>query len=325
MRTIILSYDYEIFFGDKSGTIERSLIVPTNFLLDKMDELGIKGNFFIDYLMLKCLRKIDTERTARDIQLIETQIKDIVRRGHRIELHLHPRWIDAQYNGDGTWNFQNYTHYALSSLGESAVINMFKEGTAYLNNLAQEVEPGYTICAFRAGGWAIQPFHKIKKAFLEANIKIDSSISYGAYGKNQYSSFDFLNAPDKVMYRFEDDVCKEVDDGQFWEIPISSFHRIIFYRVIDKVHRVLSKRLSHITDGSHRRQDLKYIKRENNMAMMTLSRISPISVIISALLNKKEILVFIDHPKDFSYSSLQSIKLLSYFFKSTTYYNCSQL
>ena len=78
MRTIILSYDYEIFFGDKSGTIERSLIVPTNFLLDKMDELGIKGNFFIDYLMLKCLRKIDTERTARDIQLIETQIKDIV-------------------------------------------------------------------------------------------------------------------------------------------------------------------------------------------------------------------------------------------------------
>ena len=109
------------------------------------------------------------------------------------------------------------------------------------------------------------------------------------------------------MYRFEDDVCKEVDDGQFWEIPISSFHRIIFYRVIDKVHRVLSKRLSPITDGSHRRQDLKYIKRENNMAMMTLSRISPISVIISALLNKKEILVFIDHPKDFSYSSLRIV------------------
>lgn len=71
---------------------------------------------------------------------------------------------------------------------------MFKEGTAYLNNLAQEVEPGYTICAFRAGGWAIQPFHKIKKGFLEANIKIDSSISYGAYGKNQYSYFDFLDA-----------------------------------------------------------------------------------------------------------------------------------
>lgn len=68
--------------------------------------------------MLKYLRKVDTERTNRDIQLIETQIKDIVRRGHRIELHLHPHWIDAQYNGDGTWNFQNYTHYALSSLGK---------------------------------------------------------------------------------------------------------------------------------------------------------------------------------------------------------------
>lgn len=46
MRTIILSYDYEIFFGDKSGTIEKTLIVPTNFLLNKMDELEIKGNIF---------------------------------------------------------------------------------------------------------------------------------------------------------------------------------------------------------------------------------------------------------------------------------------
>ena len=36
MRTIILSYDYEIFFGDKSGTIEKTLIVPTNFLLNKI-------------------------------------------------------------------------------------------------------------------------------------------------------------------------------------------------------------------------------------------------------------------------------------------------
>lgn len=324
MRTIILSYDYEIFFGDKSGTVERTLIVPTNFLLDKMDELEIKGNFFIDYLMLKYLKKVDTERTNRDIQLIETQIKDIVRRGHRIELHLHPHWIDAQYNGDGTWNFQNYTHYALSSLGESTVINMFKEGTAYLNNLAQEVEPGYTICAFRAGGWAIQPFHKIKKGFLEANIKIDSSISYGAYGKNQYSYFDFLDAPNKVMYRFEDDVCNEVADGRFWEIPISSFHRTIFYRIIDKVHRILSKRLSPIADGSHRRQDIKYAERKNNIAMMTLSKISPISVIVSSLLSKKEMLVFIDHPKDFTFSSLCSIRILSYFFKSTTYYNKCQ-
>ena len=324
MRTIILSYDYEIFFGDKSGTIEKTLIVPTNFLLNKMDELEIKGNFFIDYLMLKYLRKVDTERTNRDIQLIETQIKDIVRRGHRIELHLHPHWIDAQYNGDGTWNFQNYTHYALSSLGESVVINMFKEGTAYLNNLAQEVEPGYTICAFRAGGWAIQPFHKIKKGFLEANIKIDSSISYGAYGKNQYSYFDFLDAPNKVMYRFEDDVCNEVADGRFCEIPISSFHRTIFYRIIDKVHRILSKRLSPIADGSHRRQDLKYVKRKNNIAMMTLSKISPISVILSSLLSKKEMLVFIDHPKDFTFSSLCSIRFLSYFFNTTTYYNVCQ-
>ena len=109
MRTIILSYDYEIFFGDKSGTIEKTLIVPTNFLLNKMDELEIKGNFFIDYLMLKYLRKVDTERTNRDIQLIETQIKDIVRRGHRIELHFPPmRTKHNEYNFE---NSMSHLHY----------------------------------------------------------------------------------------------------------------------------------------------------------------------------------------------------------------------
>ena len=35
-KRIILSYDYELFFGDRSGTVQKSLIEPTNQLLDAM-------------------------------------------------------------------------------------------------------------------------------------------------------------------------------------------------------------------------------------------------------------------------------------------------
>lgn len=53
---------------------------------------------------------------------------------------------------------------------------MFVEGCEILHLLARSVEPDYKIVAFRAGGWAVQPFSLLKKAFLSADIRIDSSV-----------------------------------------------------------------------------------------------------------------------------------------------------
>ena len=114
-KKIILSFDYELFFGYKSGTVRKSLIEPTNLLLDGMDKYGFKGNFFVDWQMLKYLKLQSTERTISDYNLIVSQLKDIVRRGHRIELHIHPHWVNAKYNNDGTWDFSDYSHYSLNS------------------------------------------------------------------------------------------------------------------------------------------------------------------------------------------------------------------
>ena len=152
MKRIILSYDYELFFGERSGTVLKSIIEPTNKLMGVMEQNGFRGNFFVDYLMFRELEKLSDERAVSDLSLLKEQIRDMVRRGHRVELHLHPHWIDAKYNGDGTWNFDDFTHYSLSSLDEETIVAMFKEGTDYLNKLAAEVEPGYKIVAFRAGG-----------------------------------------------------------------------------------------------------------------------------------------------------------------------------
>lgn len=157
-KKVIFSYDYELFFGIMSGTVQKTLIEPTNLLLDCMESVSARGNFFIDYLMFECLEKLSDERAKSDLKLMKEQVKDMVRRGHRIELHLHPHWIDAKYNGDGTWDYTDYTHYSLYSLDEDVRSRMFRDGTIYLTKLAREVDPDYTICAFRAGGWTIQPF-----------------------------------------------------------------------------------------------------------------------------------------------------------------------
>ena len=183
-KRIILSYDYELFFGDRSGTVQKSLIEPTNQLLDAMDSVGFKGNFFIDWQMIKYLSMEDDNRCKQDYDAIVNQLKDIVHRGHRIELHIHPHWVDAKYNGDGTWNFNEFEHYSLNSFTKDEITEMFVGGTNLLESIAREVEPDYKIVAFRAGGWAVQPFDMLKEGFIKAGIKVEASVAVGVYTKS---------------------------------------------------------------------------------------------------------------------------------------------
>lgn len=320
-KSIILSFDYELFFGFHSGTVMKSIIEPTNLLLDSMERNGLHGNFFIDYLMFKYLELIQEQCAQNDLKLLKGQVRDMVRRGHRIELHLHPHWIDAKYNGDGTWNYSNFTHYSLSSLDEDTIIGMFKEGADYLNALAREEIPDYTICAFRAGGWAVQPFDKIRRGFLAAGIKIDSSVAAGMYGSNQYSYFDFTSAPQSESWSFENDVCKEHDGGQFIEIPITTVKRTLFNKITDLLMRKATSKLTKITDGTHDRSDIATKKKQkiSNNCMMTFSGHSPLTVVLNLLSIKSSLCVLIDHPKDFTLSNKLSIQWLGRLMTSTTY------
>lgn len=49
---------------------------------------------------------------------------------------------------------------------------MFVEGTNLLTNIAREVDSEYKIVAFRAGGWAVQPFDKLKKGFQKRESRL---------------------------------------------------------------------------------------------------------------------------------------------------------
>lgn len=319
-KKVILSYDYELFFGDRSGTVQKSLIEPTNQLLDAMDSVGFKGNFFIDWQMLKYLSLEEDERCKRDHAAIVNQLKDMVRRGHRIELHIHPHWVDAKYNGDGTWNFDEFRHYSLNSFTKDEITEMFVEGTNLLESIAREVEPDYKIIAFRAGGWAVQPFEMLKEGFIKAGIKIDSSVAIGAYGKNQYSYFDFrdVNSTRPYFYKFSNDVTSENLNGNFLEVPISTYRRNILNRIFDRIFRMFVSSSKVIADGTHMRNDLReHIKPLRSM--VTLSRISHFSSILSVISQRAPIITIIDHPKDYTRSASTNIKFLSILYRTTKY------
>lgn len=320
-KEIIFSYDYELFFGKDSGTVEKSIIYPTNKILGHLEKYGYKGNFFVDWQMLKYIKETNTQRNNDDYRLLENQIKDIVARGHRIELHIHPHWVDAKYIGEGKWDFSNFSHYSLWSFTEEDIANMFVEGKQLLESIARTVIPDYTIVAFRAGGWAVQPFDNLKRAFLEVGIKVDSSVAYGANYKCDYSYYDFRGdvIKDLSEYRFTDDVMKPVSDGDFLEIPISTYKRHLYHKISDRIYRIVTKRSYPITDGTHARDDLKATIVHTKMALITISKRSPLTVLLGVLSQKDNLVTIIDHPKDYSISNKDSFALLSHFVKSTTY------
>lgn len=322
-KKVILSYDYELFFGEKSGTVKKSLIEPTNAIMDAMEKVGFRGNFFIDVLMIKYLSQNLDERSKNDLKMIEDQLRDMLKRGHRIELHLHPHWVDAIYNGDGTWNFDDFHHYSLSSFSEESIVSMFVEGVEYLNRIGSEVVPNYKVCAFRAGGWAVQPFIKLKSAFVLAGIRIDSSSARGIYVKNDDSYYDFRSMPQKDIYKFEDDVCVEVSNGSFIEVPISTYHRPFICSIVHKASQFIHKGYNlRLTDGTHYRPSEKtnvkktsklhnLLHSEDALYMMSFSQSNPFTLKKIIKNRTTGLFCFIDHPKDFSKATCDGIHGIS--------------
>ena len=328
MKNIILSFDYELFFGDVPGTVQKTLIEPTNHLLDAMDEIGAKGSFFVDYLMLKYMTA-ENDETRAEAQIIITQLQDIVKRGHRIELHLHPHWVDAKWL-NGKWDFTDYTHYRLSSFSKEEVTKMFVEGTRYLEEIARKVDDNYKVLAFRAGGWAVLPFGVMREGFEKAGIKVDSSIMHGSVIRTPNYILDFSNTPLKETYCFSDDVMKEDVKGGFVEAPISSlqFDSITFLLSLFwfKRHRDV---LMHTTDGTHNRSCDPPMQQERTTRWQLMHRRRPFSLdgvaspfVINRMIksDKRNLIVFISHPKDYlPVSSLTIIGMKGKGYKFCTY------
>ncbi len=106
MADCLLTLDYELFFK-KSGDAYLSLLKPTDDLLKVLEDTGGKAVFFVDTIYLNLLRTSAEPENLELYKKFEEQLRDIVARGHRIELHLHPHWLDAR-QVEREWVFQSY-------------------------------------------------------------------------------------------------------------------------------------------------------------------------------------------------------------------------
>jgi len=244
---LLLSLDYELFFGHRTGTVTNCLILPTQKVAETAERHGARLSLFVDVLYLQRLMD-EAHRFPHlhdELDAIHNQLVSLKKGGHDIQLHLHPHWLDSTYDGD-QWRLVT-TRYKLHDFSPDILTAMVGSAKKLLTDLV-----GDTVFAFRAGGWCMQPFAPIAPALLAHDIWLDSTVFAGGISDDNDRWFDFFSAPVKDCWRFSDDPNSEDPQGPFVEIPISAMRvtPLLFWRMA--INRKLLPQTDHqpFGDGS---------------------------------------------------------------------------
>ena len=210
---IHLTFDYELFFGANSGTIQNCLLSPTERLIKLASKHQVPFVFYVDAGYLCQLRKYQhIEQCAKDYRLVAEQLKSLTVAGHEIALHVHPHWEDSFYENN-QWKIDT-KRYKLADFSDQDIERIITKYHQALSEITGKVCQSY-----RAGGWCIQPFEPIKKALQKNNIHKDASVYYKGIHLSPAHAYDFSSAPDKDLWKFESDPCIEAANGSFIEVP----------------------------------------------------------------------------------------------------------
>jgi len=214
---VILTLDYELFFGTRVGTLRQSIIETSNILLEVLNRYHAKAVFFVDatYLLRMNMLKEKHPALQGDYEEMVNHIRDLEREGHQIQLHIHPHWLDSSYE-NGAWSM-DVRRYRLIDWSKDDAYKIIASSVCELNQ-----HLSHDVFAFRAGGWCIQPFHHIAKALIDHGIQLDSTVFKHGKALSESHAFDFTEAPDLTHWKFDSDPCVASDAGLFKEVAISS-------------------------------------------------------------------------------------------------------
>lgn len=315
-KSILFTFDYELFLGKRSGTVSKCLLIPTERVLSILEQEHAKCIFFVDTLYLFRLEEIAEkyENAYKDKENIDKQIRQIVTHGHYVFPHIHPHWLDAVYLPDiNQWDLSDIRKYRFHALTQQQRSFVFQKSFQILEKIMtveKMTEKKHLIDSFRAGGWCIQPFEDFKPFFQQYGIKNDFSVLRGMKDTSSVRYYDFTRIPQKNIYHFEDDVVVENEQGQFTEYTISHIYISLLHRFFNRIWlKYLWKTGNRsIGDGI---SIISYPVQEKNqhyiMAAIELLNAATLPSFI-LYLKKNNYLHFITHPKMLSDHNIRTLE-----------------
>lgn len=187
MINIILTLDYEIY-GSGSGSVLNQMLYPTHSLLKICDKFEVPMNIMLEVTEYQKFKEFDKE-LSKDLgyspsELIKSQISSAYNRGHDVQLHTHPQWMDAQYS-DKKWIIKE-PQRSIVDLSDKEAIDFLDNSKSELELLMRQVDLNYKCTAMRLTNlpWVEAP-KKAIQAMISSNIKIHSFATSNSSKNNE--------------------------------------------------------------------------------------------------------------------------------------------
>ena len=214
---LLITLDYELFFGRHVGTVEHCMLRPLEALKAVVDPHAVKLTLFVDagYLVRLAAQAEAEPVLMDDYRRIGAQLRELVDHGHDVQLHIHPHWEDSVYV-DGSWRIDT-GRYRLHDFETSDVARIVGDYKKALTDIV-----GDRVFAYRAGGWCLQPFEPLADALAQQGVWLDSTVYFNGHSPDDIRGFDFRQAPKRTQWRFNQDPLHPEEAGRFLEVPISA-------------------------------------------------------------------------------------------------------
>jgi hypothetical protein len=219
MVGLIFTLDYEVY-GTGAGDPEALMVRPTESLLSELDRFGARVTIMAEVAEILAFKRQAEFRSVA--ARIEDQLRSAVARGHDVQLHLHPAWFNARYDGRH-WRLDS-SEYSLVGLPPSRISEYLRKGKDYLEELLRPVRSAYRCVAFRAGNWLIQPAREVVSALERHGFRYDTSVFKHGWGSAGPYVLDYRSAHDELFSWVvdPDDINRRSDRVGLREVPIFS-------------------------------------------------------------------------------------------------------
>ena len=247
--------DWEVR-GNGSGDPRVLQFEPMRRLVKIFNNHGIRGSFNVEVMQQLTYR--DLQRRFPELKVIADEWEQVVvesfRQGHDIQLHLHPQWCGANYQGhgnwklDGDWSILNYPNLQIRA--------MLLSGKQYLETLLRKIDPAYACVSFRAGSWCAAPSDSLLPILSDLGFVFDMSIVAGIRNDTPQVKLDYTQCEEPFAPYYPDmtdarRVSRSVEPIVC--IPTNSFSGArfaLFRRDFGKACSALQRRVRSLRNGN---------------------------------------------------------------------------
>lgn len=199
MTTIHLALvdDWELS-GNGSGDVRQLQFEPLRRLVAIYNRLGIHGSFNAEVMQQITFRQHQDQHKELKVLADEWDdtVRETLRQGHDIQLHIHPQWQNAEYQ-DGRWKLT--ADWSILNYSREEARRMLQRGNEYLESLLKDVDPNYRCVSFRSGAWCIAPSPHMLDLLVELGIVFDMSIVGGVKYDTRNIKLDYTGCEEDFL------------------------------------------------------------------------------------------------------------------------------